>query len=146
MKSRDPAPIGVARRRQRRAQRQRVARLETLLLLLGHPRETFDHQPCPDQQRERQRDFGNDQRLAQALSPGAPAVAPAALLERFVEVGVGVLQRWNETENDAAHQRDHEGEDHHALIDADAFPSWNVLDLVERDESYDFSSIPAKYS
>src|SRR5215475_9103523 len=88
MKSCDLTPIGVARWRQRRAQRQRVARVETLLLLLCHPRETFGHQTCPDQQHERQRDFGNDQRLAQALSPGAPAVAPAALFERFVEVGL----------------------------------------------------------
>src|SRR5262249_27150133 len=60
VKNRDLAPISVARRRQRRAQRQHVVWIKALVLLIYQSRKPLNCQPGPDQQRERQRDFGDD--------------------------------------------------------------------------------------
>ena len=64
-------------------------------------RETFDEKPRAAEQHQRERDFGDDQSVAQTIAPRAYGRTSAALLECLSELRPRAGQTGSETEDNS---------------------------------------------
>ena len=106
---------GLASLSDRHVEREHAIRAEAWLHRL-HAQKAPHHQPRGRQQDERQRHFRGDQPRAHALAYGAVAAA-TAFMERCPQIGSSGLERRDETEHHARHQRDHGREAERGGID-----------------------------
>ena len=109
--------LRIVRLRQPEAKREQLRRRHAGLHGLQVP-EAPDQQAGADEQHQRDRDLGDDQRVAQA---GAHAAghALAGRLQVIADVGACRLQRRTETDEQADDHRGQQGEQEHASVHAD---------------------------
>ena len=86
---------------------------------LHHLEEAADEEPAAAEQDEGEGDFDHDEGAAQPASPPSPATT-AAFLHRAGEVRPGRLQRRHQSEEDAGHHREAEGERQDPTVHLDA--------------------------
>src|SRR5207247_8452044 len=77
--------VGVLHFRQRNLERQCVTRIETRIDVLESG-ETFNEKPRAAEQYQRERDFGDNQSVAQTIAPRAYGRTSATLLECLSEL------------------------------------------------------------
>ena len=105
LEERGPAlRIGITLLRQRNAHRQQSVCAETELHVLDRQKRP-DHQTGAHQQHEGQRNFGNDQALAQECLANASRHASTGLAQRVGEVAGADVERRGQAESNAGERR-----------------------------------------
>src|SRR5438034_4909339 len=81
--------------------------------------EAVDQEPGANQQDERDRYLGNDQRTAKTLPALTRTGIAAAFFQRVIQVEMRRLTGGRETENQTRDERDDDGKDQHFRVDRD---------------------------
>ena len=113
-----PLGVGIARLRQRHTQRQHAIGPEAEIDVL-HRQDGPNHQTGRDEQHQRQRDFGDHERLAKEHLPAAAGHAAARLAERGGDVLRRRVERRREPEDDARGRRHEQREEQDGRVQRD---------------------------
>ena len=102
----DPASIRVRflRSGDRHHHREHIVRIESRVDRLER-QEAANHQPRSNQQHQRQREFGCDQKTTQTVAAYAVAAAAPALFQRAGQVHRGSLHRWGQSKRQRSSAR-----------------------------------------
>src|SRR6266540_4965046 len=95
-----------------------MVRLETGIDFL-QAQEALEQETRANQQRKRERHFSDHQQTAQPLSSMTFRSRAGAFFERFIQIRPRGLQRWRQTENEAAQQRCQHSKAQHPPIEID---------------------------